>query len=217
MNDQPARLERTRQPILNLPAMVQVLLAINVAVHVIRYALSPRTDEMVVAFLGFIPARFTEAFDWTAPASLITYQFLHGDFVHLGINMAFMMAVGTACERRLGPWRLLIFALACGVAGAAAHFTLNPHDWAVLIGFSGATSGLLAGTMLLLTDPIGLRITRRFVSFSAVWIAINVASGVSGWPYDVDVQIAWVAHIGGYVCGFVLMRLLDPRRAERRF
>jgi membrane associated rhomboid family serine protease len=50
-----------------------------------------------------------------------------------------------------------------------------------------------------------------------VWIAINIASGVSGWPYDVDVQIAWVAHIGGYVCGFLLIRPLDPRRAAARF
>ena len=212
MNDSPTS-PQTRQPLFHLTPMVKVLLAVNIAVHVLRLLLSERSDDVLVAMFGFIPARITEAFDFSALATFITYQFLHEGFAHLAINMLFTMAVGTACERRLGAWRVLLFALACGAAGALVHLALLPHDRVVLVGFSGATSGLMAGTLLLATDPYDLRLNQRFLSFSAVWIGLNAISGISGGlPMAADLNIAWVAHIGGYLAGVALMRALDPWR-----
>jgi membrane associated rhomboid family serine protease len=205
--------QRTSQPIFNLSPMVKVLLAVNIAVHLLRLLLSPETDDLLVAVFGFIPARLSEAFDVWALATFITYQFLHEGFAHLAINMLFTMAVGTACERRLGPWRLLLFALMCGAAGALAHLAFLPHDPIVLVGFSGATSGLMAGTLLIATDPYDLRLNQRFLSFSAVWIGLNAITGISGGlPLAADLNIAWIAHIGGYVAGALLIKALDPWR-----
>lgn len=214
MDDGQSRGRVTREPLFNLTPMVKALLAVNVAVHVLRLTLSPATDDAVVGTFGFIAARFTQAgaFDWTALASLVTHQFLHDGFTHLAINMGFAMAVGTACERRLGPWRMLVLALLSGVAGALAQLAVYPHDRGVLVGFSGATSGLLAATLIYVYAAAGSFGRRRFVLFSAVWIAINIATGLSGWPLGSEVQIAWVAHIGGYAAGVVLAGLLDPQR-----
>ncbi len=217
MDDAPSQRRITREPMFNLTPMVKALLAINVAVHAIRLMLSPKADDALVTTFGFIAARFTQvgAFDSTAVASLLTYQFLHDGFAHLAINMAFAMAVGTACERRLGPWRMLTLTLASGVAGALAHLAVYPHDIIVLVGFSGATSGLLGATLVFIYGGAGPAGWRRFAMFTAIWIATNVATGLTGWPFGSDVQIAWVAHVGGYVAGVVLARLLDPRRRFR--
>jgi membrane associated rhomboid family serine protease len=209
--------QQTRQPLFHLTPMVKALLAVNIAVHVLRLLLSERTDDLLVAVFGFIPARLSEAFDLWALATFITYQFLHEGFAHLAINMLFTMAVGTACERRLGAWRVLIYALACGAAGALVHLALLPDDRVVLIGFSGATSGLMAGTLLIATDPHGLRLNQRFLSFSAVWIGLNAITGITGGlPMAADLNIAWVAHIGGYLAGVALIGPLDPWRTRGR-
>jgi membrane associated rhomboid family serine protease len=213
VDDGRSRRGEAREPIFNLTPMVKALLAVNIVVHVLRLALSPEADDAVVSSFGFIAARFTQdgVFDWTAPASLLTYQFLHDGFAHLAVNMAFAMAVGTACERRLGSWRMLALALASGVAGALAHLAVYPHDPIVLIGFSGATSGLLGATLVFVYGATGPAGWQRFSLFSAIWIAINVATGLTGWPFGSELQIAWVAHIGGYVAGVVLAWVLDPR------
>lgn len=217
MDDAPSQRRTTREPLFNLTPMVKALLTVNVAVHAIRLMFSPDVDDAVVSTFGFIAARFTQegAFDWTAAASLLTHQFLHDGFAHLAVNMAFAMAVGTACERRLGPWRMLALTLVSGVAGALAHLAVYPHDLIVLVGFSGATSGLLAATLIFVYSAAGPAGWRRFALFSAIWIALNIATGLTGWPFGSDVQIAWVAHIGGYAAGVVLAWALDPRRRPR--
>jgi membrane associated rhomboid family serine protease len=214
MDDSPSQRRATREPLFNLTPMVKALLAVNIAVHALRLMLSPRADDALVSSFGFIAARFTQkgALDWTAVASLVTHQFLHDGFAHLAINMAFAMAVGTACERRLGPWRMLALTLASGVAGALAHLAVYPHDRIVLVGFSGATSGLLGATLVFVYGAAGRVGWQRFALFTAIWIATNVATGLTGWPFGSDVQIAWVAHVGGYAAGAVLARVLDPRR-----
>jgi membrane associated rhomboid family serine protease len=217
MDDAPRQRRATREPLFNLTPMVKALLAVNIAVHAIRLVLSPKADDALVSSFGFIAARFTQAgaFDWTAVASLLTHQFLHDGFAHLAINMAFAMAVGTACERRLGPWRMLTLTLASGVAGALAHFLVYPHDLIVLVGFSGATSGLLGATLVFVYSAAGPAGGQRFALFTVIWIATNVATGLTGWPFGSDIQVAWVAHVGGYGAGVVLARLLDPRRYPR--
>jgi membrane associated rhomboid family serine protease len=170
----------------------------------------------VVASFGFIAARFAQGgLDWTTMASLLTYQFLHDGFAHLAVNMAFAMAVGTACERRLGSSRMLALTLASGVAGALAHLAVYPHDMIVLVGFSGATSGLLGATLVFVYGAAGRAGWQRFALFTAIWIATNVVTGLTGWPFGSDIQIAWVAHIGGYAAGVVLAWVLDPRRRPR--
>lgn len=214
MDDARSRSRDTREPMFNLPPMVKALLAVNIGVYAIRLMLSAEADDALVVTLGFIPARFTQdgAFDATAVVSLLTYQFLHDGFVHLAINMAFAMAVGAACERRLGSWRMLALALASGVGGALAHLAVYPQDTVVLVGFSGATSGLLGATLVFVYGGAGAGGWQRFALFTLVWIATNVATGLTGWPLGSDMQIAWVAHVGGYAAGVLLAILLDPRR-----
>jgi membrane associated rhomboid family serine protease len=107
---------------------------------------------------------------------------------------------------------MLALALASGVAGALAHLAVYPQDTVVLVGFSGATSGLLGATLVFVYGGAGADGWRRFALFTLIWIGTNVATGLTGWPLGSDIQIAWVAHVGGYAGGVLLAGLLDPRR-----
>jgi len=214
MADEEAGGPPRREPMLNLPPMVTALLIVNVAVHGLRALLPPDTDDWLVGELAFAPGRFTlpGAFDWPALFSPVTYQFIHGGIAHLVINMTFVMAVGTAVERRIGPWRTLAFSLICGVAAAAAHMAVYPYDMAVVVGFSGAASGLFAGALRIMTGRHGLRTNRRLIVVSLVWVGVNAAVGVTGMTFGSDAPVAWVAHLGGYAAGLVLLPLFEPRR-----
>ena len=206
-----------REPMLNLPPMVTALIAVNVAVHVLRALLPEQTDDVLVNELAFVPARFTVpgAFDWQALVSPVTYQFLHAGLAHLFINMVFVMAVGTAVERYLGAWRTLAFSLICGVAAAATHLAVYPQDMVPLVGFSGAASGQFAAALWLITRRSGRRRGGRLLVVSALWIASNVIFGVAGFPVGDSTLVAWVAHIGGYFSGLLLTGWFDPRRRWR--
>jgi len=199
---------------LNLPPMVTALIAVNLAVHGLRQLLPADTDDALVNELAFTPARFTVpgAFDWLSLVSPITYQFLHAGLAHLLINMLFVMAVGTAVERYLGPWRTLAFSLICGVAAAAAHLVVYPQEAVALVGFSGAASGQFAGTLWMITRRAGGRRGGRLLVVSALWVASNVIFGMTGFPVGDSTPIAWVAHIGGFFSGLVLIGWFDPRR-----
>src|SRR5262249_32612652 len=144
--------------------------------------------------------------DWPALLSPVTYQFLHAGLAHLFINMTFVMAVGTAVERHLGAWRALAFSLICGIAAAATHLAVYPQEALALVGFSGAASGPVAGAWWMITRrSSGRRRGIRLLVISALWVASNVIFGVTGFPVGDSTPIAWVAHIGGYFSGLVLI------------
>ncbi|WP_119462515.1 rhomboid family intramembrane serine protease [Rhodospirillaceae bacterium SYSU D60014] len=199
----------TRQPILNLPPMVTRLLVANLAVHGIRWMLPDTTDVGVILSFGFIPARYMlpDLFGWQALVSPVTHLFLHGSLVHLLINMVMLMAFGSGVERRIGGPRLLAFALACGVLGAAAHFLLHPLSIMPVIGASGAISGLFGGVLRFLPRRGG-----SLWPIVLLWIGVSILFGVTGIPGDGGAAIAWAAHVGGFLGGFLLFGLFDRKR-----
>jgi membrane associated rhomboid family serine protease len=200
-----------RQPIFNLPTVTKWLLIANVAVHLVRQLLPLRLDDAVLLSFAFIPARYTVpgAFGSMALLDPLTYQFLHGNLSHLAINMLALLAFGSGVERRIGGGRMLVFALLCGIAAAAAHFLVYPTSVDPVIGFSGALSGLFGGVLRFIARQGGWRLWPMV----AVWLVMNVVTGETGMPGAPGETVAWVAHIGGFVAGLVLFGLFDRRAA----
>lgn len=207
--------EAVRQPILNVPTATKALLIVNVVVHLLRLSLPGNLDDAVVTTFAFIPARYTAAgaFGWSALVDPITYQFLHGSFTHLGINMLALLAFGAGVERRIGGLRMAVFALICGVASALIHFVVYPSSIVPVIGASGAVSGLF-GAILRLRARGELR--RGLWPLVALWIIMDVVSGTIGMGGD-GKPIAWVAHIGGFVAGLLLFGLFDRHALSDRY
>jgi membrane associated rhomboid family serine protease len=128
-----------RQPVFNMPGVVLALIAICVGVHLVRaYALGPAADIEVLVRFAFIPLRYSgqyaiDIYAWISP---ITYSFLHGDMVHLAVNMVWLAAFGSPLANRFGNLRFALFWAATALAAvglglvdlAAAPLTAPPGE-----------------------------------------------------------------------------------------
>jgi membrane associated rhomboid family serine protease len=203
----------SREPILNLPPATGVLLLANIGIHLVRQLLPQTLDDRIVASFGFIPARYTVTggFGWEAVVSPVTYMLLHGSWLHLIVNMLALMAFGAGVERRIGGVRMVGFALLCGLAGAAVHAVVHPDSLDVVIGASGAISGLFGGVLRVLPGRRAGQGLQGLWLIIVVWIGSNVAFGLAGLPDEGSGEIAWVAHLGGFAAGLIHFGLFERR------
>jgi membrane associated rhomboid family serine protease len=144
-----------RQPIFNLPRAVIGLIAVLVAIHVIRvYALSPNTDLDLLFTFAFIPARVTDpaSIAGVIPGgegarlwSFVTYAFFHANWAHVGLNCLWLAAFGTPVAWRFGTVRFLLFSAAGAIGGAVLQLALHPSEVSPMIGASAAISAYMAG------------------------------------------------------------------------
>lgn len=215
MSDHPT--PPARQPIFNIPPATQALIVANVVVHLLRLLLAPASDDALVSLLAFVPGRYTEpgGLGWPALIDPLTYQFLHANLIHLGVNMLALLAFGSGVERRIGGRRMLAFYLICGVASAAVHFAVYPTSLVPIIGASGAISGLFGGVLRFQFG--GAASSRRGLwPVVILWIVVNVVLGQAGMPGMEDAAVAWVAHLGGFVTGLLLFNLAARGTAHER-
>ncbi len=213
-------------PALNLTIATGFLLAANLAVHLVRLVLPPELDQTVLFHTGFIPSFFLVPGQgpvlpevptaWLTPFS---YTFLHGDFLHLLVNMGFLLAFGTALERRLGAASFLAFYFFSGilaVAGTVALFWISQAP-VLVIGASGAVAGLFGGAARFIFDGaiadahLPIR-RRRGLMLAVVFIGMNLVFGVIGFADFGGIRaIAWEAHITGFAVGYFCFPFFDRR------
>ena len=213
-NDRPGRRGRgTGERAINLPPAVMWLIGINVAVQLLRSLLGEATDNIIILMLGLVPAAYTSSNPdlLSQIAAPIAYQFLHGGWLHLVVNMVSLAAFGAPVERLLGVRRFIFFYLSAGVVAGFVHVLFFPDSVDPVIGASGAISGVFGGVLMLMRYVGSLS---SLLPVAAIWIGLNVFFGiVGGTPGAQGEQVAWVAHIGGFVYGLAAIRLFMPRRA----
>ena len=139
----------------------------------------------------------------------VTYQFLHGGWVHLGVNMLSLAAFGAPVERTLGPVRFLLFYLTAGIVAGAVHVMFFADSSDPVIGASGAISGIFGGVLMLMRSSGRLT---SLLPIAGIWIALNVFFGMSSaTPGAGGEPVAWLAHVAGFVYGLAAIRLFLPR------
>ena len=200
---------------INLPPALTWLIGINVAVHLVRQLLGDSADQSLVLAFGVVPAAYTgeQSSDFLSLLlAPITYQFLHGGWVHLGVNMFTLAAFGAPLERLLGVRRFVLFYLSAGVVAAFIHVLFFPSSPDPVIGASGAISGVFGGVLMALRQVGQLT---SLLPVAAIWIGLNVFFGLfGGGPGSGGEPVAWTAHIGGFVYGLLVLRLFLPRAAR---
>lgn len=202
-------LPASRQPMFNLPPMTKALLVANVLVFLVMLALPNGVDDRLVFLFAFIPARYGMGLSWPAIVDPVTYQFIHANFMHIGANMLGLVAFGAGVEQRMGRWRLLVFYLLCGVAGAFTEYAIGPGSADPVIGASAAISGLFGAILR-------FRVFRGgFWLLVGLWLLINLVTGTAGIGAG-GAPVAWIAHIGGFVAGLVLYPLFVRREFAGR-
>lgn len=156
--------------------------------------------------------------------TLITSLFLHGGLAHLLGNMWFLWIFGNNVEDRLGRMRFLFFYLLCGIGAGAAHIASDPESLIPTIGASGAIGGVLGAYVMLY--PWARILTFVFIFFIQVpaWIFLGVWFLLQWIAVQQQVffaqdrtmgGVAYWAHIGGFLAGFLLVRLFLLGRGNR--
>ena len=189
------------------------IIVANVAVFLYQQSLTTQEFRLLVVGFGEVPARLfgDEGLQVSALRSLITSQFLHGDWAHLLFNMLFLWVFGDNVEDTVGHRRFVPFYLACGIAGGVLHGLVNVDSLTPTIGASGAISGLLgayvvthprARILVLAFTFIPLRLPAVLVI--GTWFAQDLLFAVGG----VENGVAFWAHIGGFISGAAMIRLV---------
>ena len=206
------------------PLMTLSLIALNIIVFLYQLFLPLHAQQAFVMTYGMVPAELlgsARRFHGDIPSglTLITSQFLHGGILHLAGNMLYLWIFGNNIEDVLGKFRFLFFYLLCGVLAALAHLVLNPFSDVPMIGASGAIAGVLGA--YLVTFPGARVLVLVFIFFfvttmriSAFWVLafwflmqLFYAAGSVGGG---GTNIAYMAHIGGFLAGLWLVKKLRP-------
>ncbi len=209
------------------PALVNLgLIALNVLAFFLE--LSQGSEGAVQSFItawGVVPREYSAGHD-LAPliplpfwSTLVTSMFLHGGWAHLGGNMLFLWIFGDNLEKVMGHLRYLIFYVLCGLAAGLAQIASSLHSSIPSVGASGAISGVLAGYLLLFPRNRirvlargGVMAVPAFVMLG-LWILIQFVSGLGSLAQTEQTGgVAYMAHIGGFVAGLVLVKLFTAGR-----
>src|SRR5260370_30668960 len=107
----------TGERAINLPPAVMWLIGINVAIQLLRSLLGDETDQALILEFGLVPAAYSGGGHGVLSVVLapFSYQFLHGGWMHLVINMVSLAAFGAPVERLLGARRFVLFYLSAGL------------------------------------------------------------------------------------------------------
>jgi membrane associated rhomboid family serine protease len=207
---------RDLNPTRRLPIMTIILIAINVIVFLYSNSLSARSQQRLFVDYGLIPLKITATLSTTTALSFITSMFLHGGLLHIGGNMLYLWIFGNNIEDRLGIIRFTLFYLACGIVAGLAQIAIDPNSPIPEIGASGAIAGVLGGYIVLFPRARiqTLIILIYFFSIrelSALWVLgfWFVLQVINGFMTAGQSDVAFFAHIGGFIAGVILIRIFS--------
>ena len=190
----------------DLPPITTILMIVNG--FVFAYGMITGTQDRIISNYGFIPNYFfygNHSFSDNI-VRLFSSMFLHAGIAHIAFNLFALAYLGGFAEKSIGKTRYLGTYLAAGIAGALLHGTVYTlilgNSANVLIGASGAISGVMG-----ITAALGN--IRGYY-----WLAIQILYAFIGSV--TSIPIAFTAHIGGFMAGLLLTKLLIVVEQKRR-
>jgi len=223
-------------PTRRIPIVTRLFLFLNIALWLYVVYLS-RTPGAVEAFYD----RY--AFDWSEFAQalgrgtlsvdtlaafvpLITHQFLHGGWLHVIGNMLYLWIFGDNVEDSMGSVPFIAFYLLCGVIAAVGQGLVSP---APMVGASGAIAGVLGAYLVMfptarVSTLVFLGIFISIINLPAIivigfFIVLQVIEGVAELRMTTHAaaqQVAYFAHVFGFLAGIVLLFVFRQRASARR-
>ena len=197
-----------------VPMVTYALIALNVLVFFLELS----GGDAFIEKWAFVPSRFL-----ADPAggllTLFTSMFMHAGWVHLGGNMLYLWIFGDNVEDRFGHVKFTIFYLVCGIAATFAQLAFSTESNIPNLGASGAIAGVLGAYLVMFPKgKVSVLMGRGIIPMPALvviglWIVLQFFSGIGSIANTADTGgVAYMAHIGGFVAGFVLTFLLRGNR-----
>jgi membrane associated rhomboid family serine protease len=190
-------------------------------------------------WLGFVPYRLVAPDEepggyWPLIWPPFTHAFLHAGWEHVLVNVAWLLIFGTPVARRYGAVPTLVLFLVSSAIGAAGFAATTLPQVQILVGASGGIAGLTGAATRFIFQPLVVgvdpvsgerRILGRHLAplrhllveprtrfFTIIWLVLNAAVPLLPALTGTDVQIAWQAHIGGFLTGLLMVGLFERRQ-----
>jgi membrane associated rhomboid family serine protease len=216
-----------------------LLIAANILVFVYQFSLGPAAETFIRA-CGFLPAELVSGEDVGVPTcvsptylTILTSMFMHGGLLHIGSNMLYLWIFGNNVEDAMGGVRFLIFYVVSGIVAAVAQTVVTimytPELAAIPnVGASGAVAGVLGAYLVLFPGArVRTLIALGFFWSTAripalivlgLWFVTQFFQGVGSLDPTAGAMsgVAFWAHIGGFVVGLALGKVLARNPDSRR-
>ena len=214
-------------PSSRFPIVTVGIIGVNVLVFLLEINLGPVGLEQFFQTWGIVPLRFTHPRFKSGGnyLTLLSSMFMHGGWMHIIGNMWSLWIFGDNVEDRMGRGSFLLFYLLSGLAAGAVHIVTNPGSTVPTVGASGAIAGVMGAYLLLFPHSSVVTMVPIFfflqvvevpaILFLGFWFLSQLFSGtlalaVAGTQAG---GVAWWAHIGGFVVGFLWAVPLRRRTA----
>ena len=231
---------RDDQPRFSTPYITYFIVALNIVIFLFELAVGAQSHGQLNALIyefGVVPRQVTGSLTGSPQFSILaavvpifTSMFLHGSWLHIIGNMWVLWIFGDNIEDHLGHFAYLVFYLVCGFAAAVAHILLNAGSNVPTVGASGAIAGIMGAYFLLYPKARVLTIVPLIIFFTFWWLPAWIVLGywfliqfLSGAATSVAYSssssggIAFWAHVGGFVAGIILIKVLPERQYRHRY
>jgi membrane associated rhomboid family serine protease len=203
----------------SVPVVTYALIALNVLVFFVELS----GGDAFIKQWAFVPQRFGADPVGQVP-TVFTAMFMHGGWLHLGGNMLYLWIFGDNVEDEFGPFKFLAFYLLCGIAATFAQYYVSMRSTVPNVGASGAIAGVLGAYILMFPSArVNVLVYNRVVAMPAfivlgLWIMLQLFSGVGSIATTSQTTdqggVAYMAHVGGFVGGFLLTFLFRSGRSQ---
>ena len=225
---------RDDQPRFSTPYVTYFLIGLNLVIFLFEAALTPQSFKLLLFQFGMIPANITGVLTGTlglgftaAFLPALTSMFLHGSWMHVIGNMWFLWIFGDNVEDYLGHFKYLLFYLLSGLGAALAQVVLSPHSRVPTVGASGAIAGVLGAYFLLYPKAkVMIWFPIFFLFYLPAWVTLGywfamqfvsgAATSLANYS-DTRGGVAFWAHVGGFLAGIVLIKVLPERPRRYRY
>ncbi|AFY77133.1 MAG: rhomboid family intramembrane serine protease [Hydrococcus sp. C42_A2020_068] len=221
---------RDENPSRITPYITYGLIAINILVFIYELSLTDFQLAQFFELFAVVPKELTASFSGIPvnqpvpePLTLVTSQFIHAGFVHIGFNMLFLWIFGNNVEEALGSLKYLVFYLTCGILASLTQWFFSAQSPIPSLGASGAIAGVMGAYILKFPTarvvtliPLGLFWTTvriPAVFFLGFWFLQQAFNSLASFDVRAHIGmesggVAYWAHAGGFVFGAILGPLL---------
>ena len=194
-----------------------------ICVVVFFFQISSNETNLITYYFGFKPARFFNNFDkptFSPALTLLTSIFMHGGWMHLIGNMMYLIIFADNVEDVFGTKKFILFYLLSGIFASFSQAFMDFSSEIPMIGASGAIAGVLGAYLfyfprakILVLVPFFIFFTIRvpasiLLIFWFVFQFLNLS--------NVESSVAWMAHIGGFVFGYIFSIINGKKPSSKR-
>lgn len=198
------------------PFVTYFLILANVA----AFLLELNQGDAFIKHWAFTPREFF-AHPATHFPTILTSMFLHGGWLHLIGNMAYLWTFGDNVEDNFGHLPFLVFYIMAGILAMFAQASFVPNSTLPNLGASGAIAGVLGAYLVLFPrGTVRLLTNAGIIQLPAIlaiggWIALQFVSAAGELAKTAESVggVAYMAHIGGFFAGMILAFFFRGRSA----